>query len=200
MVRPTIQPTIAVRNADPDSRDTTPWALHELPPDLNLAAAEAWCRRVAESHYENFTVASRIVPARLRQDLAKVYAYARWSDDLADEAASPAAAGEALQGWRRRLESCFAGRPDHPLFVALADTARRTAVGIEPFAHLLDAFDEDQRSMPLRSPSGMRRATTWSPTVGAPPIRSAASSSRSTAVGIRSWWRCRIGSARGCNW
>jgi phytoene/squalene synthetase len=66
-----------------------------LPPDLDLAAAEAWCRRVAESHYENFTVASRIVPSRLRQDLANVYAYARWSDDLADEAASPAAAGEA---------------------------------------------------------------------------------------------------------
>ena len=145
MVRPTIQPTIAVRNADPDSRDATPWALHELPPDLDLAAAEAWCRRVAESHYENFTVASRIVPSRLRQDLANVYAYARWSDDLADEAASPAAAGEALQGWRRRLESCFAGRPDHPVFVCLADTVGRTAVGIEPFAHLLDAFDEDQR-------------------------------------------------------
>ena len=145
MVRPTIQPTIAVRNADPDSRDATPWALHELPPDLDLAAAEAWCRRVAESHYENFTVASRIVPSRLRQDLANVYAFARWSDDLADEAASPAAAGEALQAWRRGLEACFAGCPDHPVFVALADTVRRTAVGIEPFAHLLDAFDEDQR-------------------------------------------------------
>jgi len=100
---------------------------------------------VAESHYENFTVASRIVPPRLRQDLANVYAFARWSDDLADEAASPAAAEEALRAWRHRLEACFAGRPDHPVFVALADTVRRTGVGIGPFAHLLDAFDEDRR-------------------------------------------------------
>ena len=145
MVRRTIQPTLGVRDTDPDSRDATPWALHELPGDLDLATAETWCRQIAESHYENFTVASRIVPARLRQDLANVYAYARWSDDLADEASSPAAAEEALVAWRRRLEFCFAGRPDHPVFVALADTVRRTGLGIEPFAHLLDAFDEDQR-------------------------------------------------------
>ena len=145
MARPTLQPTDGLPGADPDTRDPTPWALHEVPRDLDLAAAEVWCRQVAESHYENFTVASRIVPARLRQDLANVYAYARWSDDLADEAASPAAAEEALIAWRRRLEACFAGRPDHPVFVALADTVRRTGLGIEPFAHLLDAFDEDQR-------------------------------------------------------
>jgi len=145
MARPTLQPTDGMPGADPDTRDPTPWALHEVPRDLDLAAAETWCRQVAESHYENFTVASRIVPARLRQDLANVYAYARWSDDLADEAPSPAAAEEALGAWRRRLEACFAGRPDHPVFVALADTVRRTGLGIEPFAHLLDAFDEDQR-------------------------------------------------------
>ncbi len=145
MARPTIQPTLGIPDVDPDRRDAAPWALHELPGNLDLVAAEAWCRRVAESHYENFTVASRIVPARLRQDLANVYAYARWSDDLADEAPSPAAAAEALAAWRRGLENCFAGRPDHPVYVALADTVGRTGLGIEPFAHLLDAFDEDRR-------------------------------------------------------
>ena len=101
MARPTIQPTDGMPSAEADARDATPWALHEVPGDLDLAAAETWCRQVAGSHYENFTVASRIVPARLRQDLANVYAYARWSDDLADEAPSPAAAKEALGAWRR---------------------------------------------------------------------------------------------------
>ena len=145
MARAKTQPSIHAPLADPRRRDATAWALHEVPRDLDRAAAEAWCRQVAESHYENFTVASRIVPPRLRQDLANVYAYARWSDDLADEAASPAAAAEALGAWRRGLEACFAGHPDHPVFVALAGTAERTGVGIEPFAHLLDAFDEDRR-------------------------------------------------------
>lgn len=144
MARPATPPTSAMTVADPRGRDATAWELHDVPPDLDRAAAEAWCRRVAGSHYENFTVASRIVPARLRQDLANVYAYARWSDDLADEATSPAAAAEALADWRRRLEACFAGRPDHPVYVALAGTIERTGLGIGPFADLLDAFDEDR--------------------------------------------------------
>lgn len=110
---------------------------------MGLGDAEAWCRRVAAAHYENFTVASRLVPAGLRQDLANVYSFARWADDLADEATDPGAGREALADWRRRLEACFAGRPDHPLFVALGATVRRHDLEIEPFAHLLDAFDED---------------------------------------------------------
>ncbi len=89
-------------------------------------------------------MATRLVPPRLRQDLANVYAYARWSDDLADEAATPAAAAVALADWRQRLEACFAGAPNHPVFVALADTARATGLSIVPFADLLDAFDEDR--------------------------------------------------------
>lgn len=129
---------------DPLARDATAWALAGVPEDMAPAAAEAWCRRVAASHYENFTVASRLVPAAMRQDLANVYAFARWSDDLADEAPSPAAAAVALADWRRRLEACFAGRPDHPVFVALERTVRRHGLAIDPFARLLDAFDEDR--------------------------------------------------------
>ena len=109
-----------------------------------LAEAEAFCRALATSHYENFTVATRLVPRRLRQHLANVYAFARWSDDLADEAESPAAAAGAIADWRRQLRECFAGRATHPVFVALADTVRQTGLGIEPFEDLLDAFEEDR--------------------------------------------------------
>lgn len=127
-----------------ESRDPTPWVIAPLPATPDLATAETWCRQVATRHYENFTVATRLVPARLRQHLANVYAFARWSDDLADEVPSAAEAGRQLTAWRRGLEDCFAGRATHPVYVALAETARQTGLTIEPFADLLSAFEEDQ--------------------------------------------------------
>lgn len=126
-----------------ESRDPPPWAIASLPATPDLATAEAWCRAVATRHYENFTVATRLVPARLRQHLANVYAFARWSDDLADESPSAADAGRQLAAWRRGLEECFAGRPAHPVYVAIAETARQTGLTIEPFGDLLSAFEED---------------------------------------------------------
>jgi squalene synthase HpnC len=121
-----------------------PTQTQTLSPTPPLAEAEAFCRALATSHYENFTVATRLVPPRLRQHLANVYAFARWSDDLADEAESPAVAAGAIADWRRQLQECFAGRATHPVFVALADTVRRTGLTIEPFEDLLDAFEEDR--------------------------------------------------------
>ena len=125
-------------------RDPAAWRMAALPATDDLPAAQAFCRAIAGRHYENFTVATRLVPARLRQHLANVYAFARWSDDLADEAVDPAAATRELAAWRQQLEDCFAGRPRHPIFVALADTIRRTDLDIEPFARLLTAFERDQ--------------------------------------------------------
>jgi squalene synthase HpnC len=135
---------MSVQPPQPAQRDPTPWQIAPTPVDGDLAAAEAFCRDVASRHYENFTVATRLVPPRLRQHLANVYAYARWSDDLADEAASPTEAARDLAAWRQGLAACFAGRPGHPVYVALADTVRQTGLTIEPFAHLLDAFEEDR--------------------------------------------------------
>ena len=125
-------------------RDPTAWTIAAVPAREDLAAAEAFCRDVANKHYENFTVATRLVPRRLRQHLANVYAFARWSDDLADEAESPEAAAAAIAGWRHELRECFAGRPKHPVFVALAATIAETGLSIEPFSDLLDAFEEDR--------------------------------------------------------
>jgi squalene synthase HpnC len=125
-------------------RDPAAWRLATVPAGDDLAAARAFCREIAARHYENFTVATRLVPPRLRQHLANVYAFARWADDLADEAASASAATAALAAWQGELEACFAGRPRHPICVALADTVRVTGLEIEPFADLIDAFRQDQ--------------------------------------------------------
>jgi squalene synthase HpnC len=130
--------------AQPAHRDPTARQLVPVPTAGDLATAEAFCRDVAGRHYENFTVATRLVPPRLRQHLANVYAFARWSDDLADEAASPVEAARDLASWRLGLEECFAGRPGHPVYLALSETVRQTGLTIEPFAHLLDAFEEDR--------------------------------------------------------
>ena len=111
----------------------------------SLQSAQAFCREVARSHYENFTVATQLVPARLRQHLANVYAFARVSDDLADEAKTPESAQESLTSWRQQLEECFAGHAIHPVCVALAETVRQTGLTIDPFSDLLTAFEEDQR-------------------------------------------------------
>lgn len=128
-------------------RDPAAWNLAPLPPDGDPAAARRFCRAVAAGHYENFTVATLLVPPRLRQHLANVYTFARWADDLADEAASREAAADALADWRRGLEACFGGRPRHPVYVALAETVRDRGLTIEPFADLIDAFEQDQVKM-----------------------------------------------------
>lgn len=135
---PSLMPPQAIR------RDPPAWAIAPLPATCSVAEAESFCRAVARRHYENFTVATRLVPRRLRQHLANVYAFARWSDDLADESSSAAEALDALAAWRSRLDRCFAGHPDHPVFIALAETVRQTGLTIEPFSDLLDAFVQDQ--------------------------------------------------------
>jgi squalene synthase HpnC len=133
------------RRGQAAARDGVAWRLADLPAGDDLAAAEAFCRAVAQRHYENFTVATRLVPAQLRQHLANVYAFARWADDLGDESASPTEATVALAAWREELDACFAGRPRHPVFLALADTIRRTGLDCAPFADLIAAFEQDQR-------------------------------------------------------
>lgn len=116
-----------------------------------LAEAQAYCRRLAQSHYENFTVASRLFPRHLHQHLCNVYAYCRWADDLADEAGDQSLA--LLDWWEGQLEALFtsSGTPQwafptarHPVFVALAETVREFDLPKQPLADLLVAFRRDQ--------------------------------------------------------
>jgi squalene synthase HpnC len=69
-----------------------------------LADAYAACARLAAAHYENFPVASRLVPSRMRPHIAAVYAFARTADDFADEEGYTLAERHALlEDWHRRL-------------------------------------------------------------------------------------------------
>ncbi len=115
------------------------------PKPLTPKEGRRYCRRLARTHYENFTVATWLLPRRLRQHFYNVYAYCRWSDDLADETGDPHRSLTLLDWWEKELRACYSGTTRHPVFVALADTIRRFSIPIDPFIDLLAAFRQDQR-------------------------------------------------------
>ncbi len=117
-----------------------------------LARAYAACEALARSHYENFPVASWLLPAAMRPHVAAVYAYARVADDIADEGSAPAADRLArLESWKRRLHQGIAversGDPPHAdedlIVVALAHSIRSLDLPIALFDDLLSAFGQD---------------------------------------------------------
>ena len=110
----------------------------------SLTEAQAYCRRLATTHYENFPVVSWLLPRRLHQHFYNVYAYCRWADDLGDELADAAQSLELLGWWREELAACYAGQPRHPVFVALWLTIREFAIPCQPFSDLISAFEQDQ--------------------------------------------------------
>jgi squalene synthase HpnC len=110
----------------------------------SLAEAEAYCRRLATSHYENFPVVSWLLPPGLHQHFYNVYAFCRWADDLGDEAGEPERALPLLEWWRAENERCYAGKAQHPVFVALQPTIERFHIPREPFLDLISAFVQDQ--------------------------------------------------------
>lgn len=109
-----------------------------------LAEAQAYCKVLAESHYENFHVASWFLPKALRPHFHSIYAYCRISDDLGDEVPDAAQALALLDLWGRELDACYQGHARHPVFVALSETIRVCGIPKEPFADLLVAFRRDQ--------------------------------------------------------
>ena len=119
------------------------YAIPERAPSLR--EAEAYCRRLARTHYENFSVATWFLPAALRQHFFNVYAYCRISDDLGDEVGNPAQSLAMLEQWEAELNECYHGSPRHPVFVALQQTVRVLDIPRKPFADLLVAFRQDQR-------------------------------------------------------
>jgi squalene synthase HpnC len=128
---------------DPMFRDLEPGC-------VDLSAARAWCADLCR-HYENFSLASWRFPAGLRPALQTIYAFARFSDDLADEPL-PGLAGAALRSarrrrlehWARLLEGLPATAGRHPVLLALAHDAPVHGLPLEECRRLLTAFLRDQ--------------------------------------------------------
>ena len=121
-----------------------------------LEAAYAACERDASSHYENFPVASLLLPRRMRPHVAAVYAFARAADDFADEGSRPSADRHALlDGWIERLRHAAASEEPGPpatageprnapqIFMAVGASMRTHALPQALFEDLISAFRQD---------------------------------------------------------
>ena len=134
--------TVAPSGALGWSRLPAEYAIPESAPSLE--ESREYCRRLARTHYENFSVATWFLPKKLRQDFLNVYAYCRISDDLGDEVGNAAASLALLDEWQSQLDACYEGSPRHPVFVALAETVREFDIPKHEFSDLLIAFRQDQ--------------------------------------------------------
>jgi squalene synthase HpnC len=112
----------------------------------SLAEAQAWCRHLASTHYENFHVATFFLPRKVRPHFESIYAYCRVADDLGDEVSDPTLALRLLDAWDSMLDECY-DTPEksmHPVFVALQETIRECDLPRQLFHDLTHAFKMDQ--------------------------------------------------------
>ncbi len=118
----------------------------------SLARAYDACERLAQSHYENFPVASRLLPAPMRPHVAAVYAFARVADDVADEGTAPPHVRQTeLRNWQHRLHEAVtaadgnlsSGNRDDLIVAALAHSIRSLELPLSLFDDLLSAFGQD---------------------------------------------------------
>ena len=115
-----------------------------------VETAYARCLRIAQQHYENFPVASRLLPGALRPHIAAIYAFARIADDFADEGdRRPDARLALLDDWQSRLDASFSGTSKlddsdaSAIFFALGDTVSKFNLEKSLFDDLLSAFRQD---------------------------------------------------------
>ena len=102
--------------------------------------AYATCLEIARTHYENFPVASWLLPSSMRPHIAAIYAFARGADDIADEPGrTPDERLSLLDDWQDHLH----GSPRDDIFLALSDTRRKFDLSIALFDDLLSAFRQD---------------------------------------------------------
>lgn len=129
-------------------------------PGATVERAYAVCLQLARTHYENFPVASVLLPRAMRPAIAAIYAFARRADDFADEPGyEPGERLRRLDDWQVRLHACRDARPlpaepapDDLVFVALADAIRAHRLPVSLFDDLLSAFRQDVT---------VRRYRTW---------------------------------------
>ena len=143
--------SIASNHSHPSSIPSATPGWNRLPPEYAIpdapptqAEAQEYCRRLARSHYENFSVATWFLPQHLRQHFFNVYAYCRISDDLGDDVGDTGAALALLNQWEAELNACYDTHPKHPVFVALAETVETFNIPKREFSDLLRAFRQDQ--------------------------------------------------------
>ena len=120
--------------------------------DLKKVSRRSWtvpqafqfCEHLTRDHYENFPVASILVPKDRRRHIYSIYSFARIADDYADEPGLTTAERiDSLSEWEEHLIDAYRGHAHHPVFIALRETVDRFEIPIELFQNLLRAFRSD---------------------------------------------------------
>ena len=114
-----------------------------LPPTLELDACYRYCEALVHARHHNYPVGSMFARSALRKHIFALFAFARVADDIADEASFEGRRARELDRWEEQLHDAYRGRAEHPVFVALADTADRFALPITEFTELLSGFRTD---------------------------------------------------------
>lgn len=112
---------------------------------ISLKQAYRLCQLQARSHYENFPVASLVLPARIRRAVAVIYVFARRADDFADEGEYSAEQRLAkLDNFEQQLIACTQNQHSEDfLWIALADVMQKYDLPVELFTDLISAFRQD---------------------------------------------------------
>ncbi len=100
-----------------------------------------YCRQITHKHGANFSVGFRFLPDRKRNAVYAAYAFCRWADDIADDPGPDIDA--RLDAWERELESCYAGRPNCAITLALADALQSFQIPKSAFAALIAGCRQD---------------------------------------------------------
>jgi len=114
--------------------------------DTLIDSSFKYCEQIAKGHYENFPVASLLLPKEKRKYVYAIYAFARAADDFADEEGIEGGAAKRLallDEWNGKLRDCYSGKAYDPIFIALAKTVEDNRIPIEPLENLLNAFRQD---------------------------------------------------------
>jgi len=105
-----------------------------------------YCEDIAKGHYENFPVASLLLPKEKRKYVYAIYAFARAADDFADEEGIEGGTPKRLallDEWNEKLRDCYSGKAYDPIFIALGKTVEDCKIPIKPLEDLLSAFRQD---------------------------------------------------------
>ncbi|MBL8015793.1 MAG: squalene/phytoene synthase family protein, partial [Ignavibacteria bacterium] len=114
--------------------------------DTLIDSSFKYCEQIAKGHYENFPVASLLLPKEKRKYVYAIYAFARAADDFADEEGIEGGAAKRLallDEWNGKLRDCYNGKAYDPIFIALTKTVEDNRIPIEPLENLLNAFRQD---------------------------------------------------------
>jgi len=115
-----------------------------LPVSPSVDEAYSFCRAIAHTYGSNFSVGFRFLPRVKRRAVYAAYAWCRWADDIADEPSdSKDSVLVRLQQWQDELAATYAGKPSHPVTIALGDALQHFAIPQSAFVALIDGCRQD---------------------------------------------------------